>query len=207
MTEIFDASLPTGSDGRIATDADPTADRADLILRAGGRLAVPVPDLAAALAVDPTGLEHRLRHDPRFVVLDSQHPLPGQDAWTARERELYAAALQQIDQPPLVLLREAHPGPSPGVAALLHRTVLELVVAPDAPDAPDAPALASAAELARAALETVTPTAGIARSTTLPPGPPPPTSSPPPRPPRPRQPPPRPGSRRGSPAPGASAPR
>jgi hypothetical protein len=204
MTDIFDASLPTGFDGRNAAGADPIADRADLALRTGGRLAVPVPDLAAAMAVDPTGLEHRLRHDPRFVVLDRQRPLPGHDAWTARERELYAKALQQIDQPPLVLLRNARPAPSAGVAELLHRTVLELV---DAHDAPDSPALASAAEHARAALETVTPTAGIARSTTLPPGLPPPTTSPLPRPPRPRRRPPPPGSRRGSPAPGASAPR
>lgn len=149
-------------------EAHGITDRADLHLRAGGRVAMTLPELAGALAYDPARLGGLLRDDPRFLVLDRQHPLPGIDVWAVRERTAYAAALRHLDQPPLVMLRDAAAGHPAGVADMLHRTVVDLI------DARDTTALARAAEEVRAALAMITPPAAAAPSTSRPPGPPPP---------------------------------
>jgi hypothetical protein len=147
-------------------DSQLTEDRAALRLRTDGRVAMAMPELAVAIGADVSELEHRLRRDPRFLVLDRACSLPGLDLWDTRHRRIYAAVLHDLDEPPLVVLRDPGASAPPGVADILRRTVLDLA------DAPHASSLASAAERSRAALEIVTPTAGTARSTTRPPGPP-----------------------------------
>lgn len=148
------------------TGSGSDADRAELVLRADGHVAMTVAELARALAFDPDGLGLLLRDDPRFVVLEREQALPGLGAWGVRERAAYALALRHLDQSPLVLLRDASGGDRAGVADMLRRTVVDLVDARDAPD------LARAAEHARAALARVTRPVGEAPSTSYPPGPP-----------------------------------
>lgn len=162
---------------------DPTLDRAAAILRYGGRIAMTTTDLARALRPDDASaaataasLERRLREDDRFILLDAGATLPGLDAWAARDRAAYAAALRHVDlpRPPLVLLRDiAEPSPLPvgiraatALAALLHGTVIDLATSRSAV------AIALAAEATRAALVRVSPPGRSAQSTTLPPGPP-----------------------------------
>jgi hypothetical protein len=192
---------------------DPTLDRAAALLRSGGRIAMTTAELAHALgqpsdAGTVATLERRLADDDRFHLFDTGAGLPGLEAWHPRDRLAYAAALRQVDlpRPPLVLLRDdrdpedpaglpdppdpaglSHPaGPAAGGPAsttslgrLLWLTVLELAATRSAPS------IALAAEEARAALLRVNPTpAGAAPSTTLPPGPRPPTRDRPVRPPR-----------------------
>lgn len=161
---------------------DPTLDRVAAILRSGGRIAMTTADLARALRPGDTtataaSLERLLLEDDRFILLDAGATLPGLDAWGARDRAAYAAALRHVDlpRPPLVLLRDiADPCGQPvgapaatAFTALLHHTVLDLATTRSAA------AIANAAEATRAALARVSPPPErSARSTSPPPGPP-----------------------------------
>jgi len=152
---------------------DPALDQAVQTLRAHGRIAMTIAELASALEpaiVEPAILERRLREDPRFVVLDGGG-LPGLDQWPVERQAAYAAAFRTLDlaQPHLVLLASQEPGLSRhNLAQLLQSTVIRLV------GTRAAPAVAAAAERVHGALAGFTAPGEGAPTTSLLPDPPPP---------------------------------
>jgi hypothetical protein len=157
--------------------SDPELDHAARLLRATGRIAMTVSELAAALhpatraagrrahdgpathdGTEPDGataaFEGRLRQDGRFVVVAVAGNLPGTEIWTAADRAAYAHVLGRLGLPGprLVLLRDAAGADAPSpIHRLLHHTVVGLMALPSAP------MFAAAAEAARAALEPIRP--------------------------------------------------
>lgn len=146
--------------------SDPQLDLLAERLRATGRVAIPVHELAAALrpthpgdaagthgaGPEPTALARRLRGDPRFVVLDAPAALPGLDAWDPADRAAYAPALRSIQLHPTLVLLNDLPGDLDAGAPLeqlLRHTLLRIA------SLPVAPRLAAAAEEARAILAAV----------------------------------------------------
>lgn len=155
---------------------DPALDHAARALRADGRIAMTMTELAATIRFRPGELailERRLREDDRFVVLDRVNGLPGLEHWPADRRAAYDPAFRSIglSAPHIVLLAApAVPPQGDRLIRLLHGTVLALA------GTRGAPAAAAAAERLRGPLASITPTPGAAApTTTLPPGPPPPS--------------------------------
>lgn len=149
-------------------------DRAADVLTHIRRVAVPLSELAGALAAAPELLANRLRADPRFSVIEAE-PWADLSVLAPPGRGAYAAALQfagLTGEPVIVLL--SYPPAGSGIPAtvpdLLRETLVRLL-------ADGRPAPVAAAEEASQALG-ATPVSGTEPSTTPLHGPPAPAPAP-----------------------------